>query len=108
MQAWSLLYRAVNHGEARQRCLQLAKSPLDAKLSAFFGFEQFPPTLREFANMFVELQILRHECDYNPDYKMTKAQAQDAVVAAEAAIQTLRGEANGKIVFLAFLIHPLR
>lgn len=105
----ALFYRALDHGNSKKRCEDLGKNPLAAKQSRFFKIAAFGQDLRDFANDFVRLQELRHLCDYDPDYKLTKAQAQEYVDAAGDAIAKL-GTANDteKSKFLAYILFSIR
>ena len=62
-EAWTQVYRSLNHRPAKARCDQLPA-------------ERFPDEIEEFASRFVDMQFKRHEADYNPDAQFNK----DAVV----------------------------
>ena len=53
--AWIQVYRAVEHRTARVRCENQQV------------MQRFPAEIQGFARLFVELQIARHEADYNPN-----------------------------------------
>jgi hypothetical protein len=93
----------------KDRCKRLGQIPLPQNEEQFFGFSQFEAGLRSFANTFVQLQELRHRSDYDPDYKLTKAQAQEAVDGAKLAVTNLTAaNADQKNQFLAYLLFALR
>lgn len=52
--AWRQAYRALGHGDARQRCENTSI------------VSKFPIAIREFAQQFVQMQIQRHSADYDP------------------------------------------
>lgn len=105
----ALFYRALNHGTARDRCKKLAKAPLDRTERQFFEFDEFEARLREFANTFTALQELRHQCDYDPDYRISQRQARDAVLDAGLAIEMLNtADPEQTNQFLAYLLFGLR
>ena len=62
--AWTQVYRALEHGHAKSQCSN------KAKLSGF------PRQIREFAELFVELQRHRQEADYNPDARFSRSDVQ--------------------------------
>jgi len=65
--------------------------------------------LQAFANTFVELQELRHSCDYDPRFRLNKVRAQGAVDDAEDAIASLHNaNATEKFEFLAYVLFGLR
>jgi uncharacterized protein (UPF0332 family) len=74
--AWSQTYRSLDHGAAKNACGQLRN----------LGF---PQILCSCADAFVELQQARHDADYDPDYRVTRAEALAAIARAESAIAYL-------------------
>ena len=59
--AWRQVYRAIQHGTVKNRCEQQAI------------MQTFPDAIREFGDLFVEMQHKRHTADYNPDAQFTKS-----------------------------------
>jgi hypothetical protein len=51
---------------------------------------RFPVTLVSCADAFVKLQEDRHSADYDPDHRVTRAVALDAIALAEQAIEDLK------------------
>lgn len=47
---------------------------------------KFPKDIEDCANFFHELQIERHQADYDPDSKFTRTDVTASIDAAEAAI----------------------
>ncbi len=80
-----LVYRSFQHSEMRSACEQAGK-PLPPE----FGIKSFCPELRLCASIFVELQKLRHEADYDPQARITLSDTQSAVARAEVATEKLR------------------
>jgi len=100
-----LFYRAVDHGKAGSRCSELAAAPLRADLQAALGRAHFGTEMRNFGDAFRELQSLRNNCDYNPDFRITKADAQEAIYAASAGVANLgRAEAEERALFIAYVL----
>ncbi|HUX67011.1 MAG TPA: hypothetical protein VMV31_05955 [Terriglobales bacterium] len=104
----ALIYRAIEHGSARKRSDTLGRR-LPRREADFFGRTEFSPPLQAFANTFVELQELRHSCDYDPRFRLNKVRAQGAVDDAEDAIASLRDANAGETFeFLAYVLFGLR
>ncbi|MBI1779272.1 MAG: hypothetical protein HYR63_28400 [Proteobacteria bacterium] len=75
--AWAQTYRALEHGFAKNACGQVRG----------LGF---PPDICSCADAFVSLQQARHDADYDPSHRVTRAVALAAVAQAEQAIGCLR------------------
>ena len=58
--AWSQVYRALEHGQARKRCENLPP--------------RFPDEVRKFGQTFAEMQSKRHLADYDPDRPVRKSE----------------------------------
>jgi len=107
--ARTLFYRSLEHGKCKERCKKLGQNPLQTKEKAFFARGAFGAPLRTVANSFVELQEWRHNCDYDPDYKIAKVEALQAVDEARNAIAELKAaNAVERSQFLAYLLLGLR
>jgi hypothetical protein len=105
----ALFYRALEHGKTKDKCIRIGKNPLEGKEGKFFPFQAFCPQLRSFANDFVTLQELRHSCDYDPDFKVTRSQAQKAADDADRAIANLdNADPDERNLFLAYLLFGIR
>ena len=75
--AWAHTYRALQHGDAKTACQAVRNL-------------NFPNTIRSCADAFVALQQRRHDADYDPDYRVLRADALDAIQQAEDAIRDLK------------------
>jgi hypothetical protein len=75
--AWAQAYRALGHGFAKNACGQVRA----------LGF---PPAICSCADAFVTLQQARHDADYDPGHKASRADALAAITLAEQAIRDLR------------------
>lgn len=73
--AWVHVYRALDHGFARNACREV---------------QNLPGSIIDCADEFIELQEVRHKADYDPGVRFTRAEALDWASRAEAAIATLR------------------
>jgi hypothetical protein len=104
-----LFYRALEHGQTRDRCKKLGQNPLPNAERDFFGWQCFPSELRFFASSFLNLQELRHRADYDPDTKFAIQEAQEAVDDARKAIANLRAAQDEALIpFLSYLLFGLR
>lgn len=75
--AWTHVYRSLQHGDAKSACEAVRNL-------------NFPGTIKSCADTFVALQQRRHDADYDPDCRVTRADALDAVLQAERAISALK------------------
>ncbi|QRE74160.1 hypothetical protein F1D61_11540 [Methylobacterium aquaticum] len=90
--AWRQTYRALNHGDGKRACAQLRA----------LGF---PATLVQTGDAFRTLQEQRHLADYDPDHRVTRADALAAIAAAENGIANLRATSNkDRIAFAVQLL----
>lgn len=107
--ARTLFYRALEHTRTRERCRRAGQKPLPKNEQDFFEFTHFPDQLRFFADGFVELQDLRHSCDYDPEFTIAKAEAQEAVASAKQTLSHLwNADASSQRLFLSYLLFGLR
>jgi uncharacterized protein (UPF0332 family) len=105
----AIIYRALNHGEARKRCQESCAKPLSASLQHRLGIKFFPDEIRTFCEIFVALQSQRHECDYNPDFWISSQDAEDAIVDAERAMEALdRSDDVSRKLLLTHLVFGAR
>jgi uncharacterized protein (UPF0332 family) len=75
--AWTHLYRSLEHGVAKSGCI--AVKNID-----------FPPAIKDCALAFVQLQEMRHDADYDPNLRVRRGDALEAIKLAESAIGNLR------------------
>ena len=75
---WLQTYRTLDHGQARERC----QGPM-------IGL--FPLEIQEFAQQFVEMQVQRHNADYNPGVTFTRREAQQYIDETERRIARFEG-----------------
>ncbi len=48
--------------------------------------QKFPQQIQDFANVFIQMQLKRHEADYNPECKLFKSAVLTDISIADAAI----------------------
>ena len=75
--AWRQVYRGIEHGNAKSACIAARN----------IGF---PAPTRDCINAFVDLQEARHDADYDPHHRITRAAALTAVQMAKDAIKDLK------------------
>jgi uncharacterized protein (UPF0332 family) len=73
--AWIQAYRYIDHGPAKQRCIEVWRQGRD------FSIE-----FQIFAEMFARLQDRRNDADYNPLARLTVAGAEALIADAEVAL----------------------
>lgn len=95
--AWRQVYRALEHGAARQRCNR-------ADI-----IQKFPMEIREFADRFVGMQQKRHQADYAPEVDIHKdAVLQDIIAVAESIAKFQQVPVKDRRAFAVYLLLPLR
>jgi hypothetical protein len=72
--AWQQVYRALDHGFARGAC----------KNSVVMS--KFPREVQDFADMFISMQVKRHDADYNPFARADKSAVLADIRAVEVTI----------------------
>ncbi len=75
--AWQQAYRSIKHRYAKNQC----------KMYEISGFAE---SIQEFAGKFVELQLKRHQADYNPSYRLTRDDVYNDIETAAMVIQQLQ------------------
>lgn len=73
--AWRQVYRAVQHGRARERCIGSS------------ALARFPVEIQNFAQIFADMQPLRHRADYDPDAEFSRNPVIQSINDAENAIR---------------------
>ena len=90
--AWVEVYRGLIHGECVSAC-QGARNV------------NFPESLKNFADAFVQLQRARETCDYDPMARPTKREALFYVSLAERSIAALKAvPAKDQIAFATWVL----
>jgi len=72
--AWRQTYRALQHTTARNRCRRDT-------------INRFPADIRNFAKLFVSMQVKRHSADYDPGAKFLKSDVIQDIDESEDAIK---------------------
>ena len=76
--AWRQVYRALEHGFAKNSCRNQTI------------IKRFPKDIEDFANTFVSLQEKRHLADYDPFSQFTKLEVNSDIAATRDAIERFK------------------
>ena len=71
---WVRTYRAINHGTASGQMKALDRN-------------RFPDQIYDFAEVFIDLQMQRHDADYNPQATFTRSETVAAINRAASAVE---------------------
>ena len=96
--AWVQAYRAPDHGTVRSRCNRAEMN-------------EFPPAIRDFGKLLVELQAMRHRADYAPFYgvQIKREFVMNLIDGAETAIdRLLETPAYERRAFVVYVLLPIR
>jgi len=95
--AWRQVYRALEHGVAKDAC----------RNGAFMS--KFPKDIEDFGNMFVALQEKRHNADYDPEERFYRSSVIQDINAAEHAIAKYEKTAiKDRRAFTAYVLFKRR
>jgi uncharacterized protein (UPF0332 family) len=72
--AWRQVYRALDHGTARNACQNNRV------------ISRLPKPIEVFANLFVTMQIKRNEADYDPTVRYTRSEVLQDIATVESVI----------------------
>jgi hypothetical protein len=91
--AWQQTYRALDHGRAKGACTHGTM------------ITRFPDPIRDFANIFAQMQEKRHEADYDPLAKLTKSEVSADIAMARLTIQDyMRSPRKDRRAFCAWIL----
>lgn len=106
---YGLAYRSVDHRTLRELCAEVVKPRMTSRYRRYEPENGFGADLKFFATAVVELQLSRHEADYDPLVRLKRSDALLALGSARTAVQRFnRASAAGRIAFLALLLFPPR
>jgi hypothetical protein len=93
-EAWAQTYRSLEHGIAKNCCNN------NTKMSAF------PQSIQNFANLFAQMQVKRHDSDYDPNCPaLFKSAVLTDIGLCEAAVNAFyRVPALHRRAFAAFVV----
>ena len=95
--AWNQAYRALEHGTARRRCQRIT------------SLQRFPLGIRNFADLFVDLQEKRHKADYDPGAVFPKFIVVRDIYRAEEAISSFQKvPVSMRRAFSIYVLLPVR
>lgn len=94
--AWCQVYRALEHGAAKNACTDGA-------------IAKFPAEVQDFASLFKEMQEKRHAADYDPDYRLRRSEVLSDIETVSAAIERLEAcGSSDRAAFCAFVLFKKR
>ena len=97
--AWRQVYRALEHGLAKDKC----------KNKGFIKASGFPQEIVDFANAFVALQEKRNLADYDPSARFAKLEVQREITQARAMIAGFQAAgAKHRRAFSAYVLFRTR
>lgn len=95
--AWRQVYRALDHGAAKTACGNQTI------------MKKFPKAIEDFGNKFIEMQIKRHNADYDPNQKYYKSAVQQDIADAATVIGNFQKEAaKDRRAFAALVLFKIR
>ena len=89
---WVRIYRALNHGRAREAC------------QARKDIQPFCDEIRDFATRIVDLQDQRHQADYDPVATFRKSEVQRLIVDMRAVLDGFERADHGERRAFAALV----
>ena len=91
--AWQRMYRVLQHGVIRNKCLNRNE------------MQPFSAGIREFASLLASAQNGRHDADYDPFSRYTRQQVLDLIAKAYNAIEAFDAVSrNERRHFIAYLL----
>ncbi len=97
--AWRQAYRALEHGFAKNQCINQSV------------MTRFPSEIQGFGEVFAGMQVLRHIADYDPDpdYVFTRSRALQRIEDSEEAIRGFENTATSdRRAFAIYVLLRLR
>ena len=70
------MYRALEHGAAKKAC------------ENYGIISRFPKPIEDFSNLFVAMQVKRHDADYDPTKRFTRSEVMQDIANVETAVDT--------------------
>ena len=91
--AWHQVYRALEHGFVKSQCRQRAV------------VSKFPTDIQAFALWFIEMQVKRHEADYDPNATFLKSDVMTDLFSIEETIRAFQAtDIVSKRAFCIFVL----
>ena len=95
--AWRQTYRALKHGDARQRCERQAI------------ISRFPTEIQDFAVQFVLMQKERHRADYDPEVAYNKDEVIQDIAESERRLSDfVTVPRKYRCAFAVYVLFPMR
>lgn len=105
----TLAYRSIDHAAIRRICDEASRPAPTSKYRKFLPEGGFEARIRDFSNIFLRLQVQRHEADYDPSQHFTAVDAMFAIYLARSALDEFAScSAEGRKLFLTLLVFSPR
>ena len=107
-QRYGLVYRSIDHRTVKGLCGEASRQNPSPKYRRFFPEGGFEQKIRDFSNIFIRLQVSRHEADYDPMAYFSSKDALVSVSLARSAINqfTTTSEESRKLFLTLLLFQP--
>ena len=95
--AWRQVYRALDHGTAKNACQNRAI------------LSRFPKPIESFADLLVIMQIKRHDADYDPTKRYTRSEVLQDIADVETAMNAFMAQSKkDRQAFSAYVLLKMR
>ena len=92
-EAWLQVYRSLEHGQTKSRCMNKTM------------IRRFPKGIEDFSNAFVTMQQKRHEADYDPSASFAKSEVEADIILVEEAVRKFNQEpTTDRRAFCAYVL----
>lgn len=81
-----LVYRSIDHSAVKRMCDEASRQNPSPKYRKFLPNGGFEQKIRDFSNIFIRLQALRHDADYDPSQYFSSVDALFSIYLASSAI----------------------
>ncbi|HAH08710.1 MAG TPA: hypothetical protein DCL54_06280 [Alphaproteobacteria bacterium] len=106
---WRQFYRGPSHRGIRTVCEDVLKHRLPPKITRAIGLDRFGTEIQKFSEAFVTLHELRHLCDYDPLFVVTRQGVMDAISNARVGIDALlAADVSEQRLFLSLIVWDQR
>ena len=106
---YPMVYRKVAHRDFKHVCTEIKKHAPTQKYQPYVPASGWDVHIRAFAIASIELQVKRHNADYDPLARFTIVDSLSIVdMAADAIIQFSKAPVHQRKIFLTLLFCPPR
>lgn len=106
---YALVYRSIDHSAIRRVCDEASRQKPTLKYRRFIPAGGLDQKIRGFSNIFLRLQTLRHEADYDPVQYFSSVDVLYSIYLASSAIEEFaKANSEDRKIFLTLLLFPPR